>query len=174
MVTITLNGQAVEVAEGSTLLEAATAAGVNIPTLCYLKDLNCIGGPGPGGGVQHRRCRGHGRAHRHPAGSRGASGEPAGHHGRPSGALRHLRAPGHLRPALPFQHLQPAGCRRGPAGAGAVGCHLPAAARQQQVHQVHALRGHLRQGAALRRVAARCAASASPTAPRAPLPPATT
>ena len=31
MVTITLNGQAVEVAEGSTLLEAATAAGVNIP-----------------------------------------------------------------------------------------------------------------------------------------------
>ena len=43
MVTITLNGQAVEVAEGSTLLEAATAAGVNIPTLCYLKDLNCIG-----------------------------------------------------------------------------------------------------------------------------------
>ena len=27
MVTITLNGQAVEVAEGSTLLEAATAAG---------------------------------------------------------------------------------------------------------------------------------------------------
>ena len=43
MVTITLNGQAVEVAEGSTLLEAATAAGVIIPTLCYLKDLNCIG-----------------------------------------------------------------------------------------------------------------------------------
>lgn len=31
MVTITLNGQAVEVAEGSTLLEAATAAGVIIP-----------------------------------------------------------------------------------------------------------------------------------------------
>lgn len=43
MVAITLNGRAVEVAEGSTLLEAATAAGVNIPTLCYLKDLNCIG-----------------------------------------------------------------------------------------------------------------------------------
>ena len=43
MVTITLNGQAVEVAEGSTLLEAAVATGVNIPTLCYLKDLNCIG-----------------------------------------------------------------------------------------------------------------------------------
>ena len=35
MVTITLNGRAVEVAEGSTLLEAAVAMGVNIPTLCY-------------------------------------------------------------------------------------------------------------------------------------------
>lgn len=43
MVTIELNGRAVEVSEGATLLEAATAAGVDIPTLCYLKDLNCIG-----------------------------------------------------------------------------------------------------------------------------------
>ncbi|MFR5092291.1 MAG: 2Fe-2S iron-sulfur cluster-binding protein [Adlercreutzia equolifaciens] len=43
MVTITVNGQAVEVSEGSTVLEAAAAAGVRIPTLCYLKDLNCIG-----------------------------------------------------------------------------------------------------------------------------------
>ncbi len=43
MVTITVNGQAVEAPEGATVLEAATAAGVRIPTLCYLKDLNCIG-----------------------------------------------------------------------------------------------------------------------------------
>lgn len=43
MVTITLNGQTVEAPEGATVLEAATAAGVRIPTLCYLKDLNCIG-----------------------------------------------------------------------------------------------------------------------------------
>ena len=41
MVTITVNGQAVEAPEGATVLEAATAAGVRIPTLCYLKDLNC-------------------------------------------------------------------------------------------------------------------------------------
>ena len=38
------------------------------------------------------------------------------------------------------------------ARAGALGRRLPAAARQQQVHQVHALRGHLREGAALRGV----------------------
>ena len=43
MVAITLNGRAVEAPEGTTVLEAATAAGVQIPTLCYLKDLNCIG-----------------------------------------------------------------------------------------------------------------------------------
>ena len=43
MVTITINGQAVEAPEGTSVLDAATAAGVTIPTLCYLKDLNCIG-----------------------------------------------------------------------------------------------------------------------------------
>lgn len=43
MVSITLNDAQVEVPEGATLLEAAAQAGVAIPTLCYLKDLNCIG-----------------------------------------------------------------------------------------------------------------------------------
>ena len=43
MVTITINGLAVEAPEGTSVLDAATAAGVTIPTLCYLKDLNCIG-----------------------------------------------------------------------------------------------------------------------------------
>lgn len=43
MVAITLNGRAVEAPEGTSVLDAATAAGVTIPTLCYLKDLNCIG-----------------------------------------------------------------------------------------------------------------------------------
>ena len=43
MVTITINGQAVEAPEGTSVLDAATAAGVTIPTLCYLKDLNRIG-----------------------------------------------------------------------------------------------------------------------------------
>ena len=73
------------------MLEAATAAGVQIPTLCYLKDLNCIGscrvclvdveGEGACGLLQHRRARGHGGAHRHAAGSSGPTGESAGHHG---------------------------------------------------------------------------------------------
>ena len=43
MVNITVNGAAVQVPEGTTILNAAKAAGVDIPHLCYLKDLNEIG-----------------------------------------------------------------------------------------------------------------------------------
>ncbi|NHM16596.1 2Fe-2S iron-sulfur cluster binding domain-containing protein [Eggerthellaceae bacterium zg-887] len=43
MVTITLNGRPVEAPAGTMLVDAAAQAGVNIPTLCYLKGLNCIG-----------------------------------------------------------------------------------------------------------------------------------
>lgn len=43
MVNIKINGIAVSVAKGSTILEAARAAGVEIPTLCFLKDINEIG-----------------------------------------------------------------------------------------------------------------------------------
>ena len=43
MVNITINGKPVQAPEGSTILEAAKAAGFMIPTLCYLKDINEIG-----------------------------------------------------------------------------------------------------------------------------------
>jgi len=43
MVTISLDGREVQAAEGTKLVDAAAAAGVSIPTLCYLKGLNCIG-----------------------------------------------------------------------------------------------------------------------------------
>ncbi len=43
MVNIKINGVDYSVAEGSTILEAARAAGIRIPTLCYLKDINAIG-----------------------------------------------------------------------------------------------------------------------------------
>ena len=43
MVNIVINGNAVSVPEGSTILEAARIAKVHIPHLCYLKDLNEIG-----------------------------------------------------------------------------------------------------------------------------------
>ncbi|MFC1976843.1 FAD-dependent oxidoreductase [Chloroflexota bacterium] len=39
MVTVTINGQRVEVSEGMTVLEAAREAGIYIPTLCYHPDL---------------------------------------------------------------------------------------------------------------------------------------
>ena len=43
MVNVTINGERYSVPAGSTILEAARYAGVHIPTLCYLKDINEIG-----------------------------------------------------------------------------------------------------------------------------------
>lgn len=43
MVKLTINGVKVRVPEGTTILEAALQAGIKIPTLCYLKELNEIG-----------------------------------------------------------------------------------------------------------------------------------
>ncbi len=43
MVNVIINGKSVSVPEGSTILEAARIAGIKIPTLCYLKDINAIG-----------------------------------------------------------------------------------------------------------------------------------
>lgn len=40
MVKITIDGIQMEVPKGTTILEAARNAGIKIPTLCYLKDLN--------------------------------------------------------------------------------------------------------------------------------------
>jgi NADP-reducing hydrogenase subunit HndD len=42
-VKVKVNGREIEVPENYTVLEAARAAKVNIPTLCYLKDINEIG-----------------------------------------------------------------------------------------------------------------------------------
>lgn len=42
-VNIKINGMQVSVPAGSTILEAARLAGIEIPTLCYLKDINEIG-----------------------------------------------------------------------------------------------------------------------------------
>ena len=43
MVKVTIDGVQVEVPKGSTVLEAAWAANIDIPTLCYLKGINEIG-----------------------------------------------------------------------------------------------------------------------------------
>lgn len=43
MLHLKINGLPVEAPEGSTVLEAAVQNGINIPTLCYLKDCNMIG-----------------------------------------------------------------------------------------------------------------------------------
>ena len=43
MVNVKVNGIAVSVPKGSTILEAARVAGVEIPTLCYMKEINEIG-----------------------------------------------------------------------------------------------------------------------------------
>ncbi len=43
MVNLKINGIPVSVPEGSTILEAAKLANIQIPTLCYLKDVQCVG-----------------------------------------------------------------------------------------------------------------------------------
>ncbi len=43
MVNIKINGMALSVPQGSTILEAARYAGIEIPTLCYMKEINAIG-----------------------------------------------------------------------------------------------------------------------------------
>ncbi len=43
LINLTIDGVSVDVPAGTTVLEAAKKAGINIPTLCYLKDINQIG-----------------------------------------------------------------------------------------------------------------------------------
>ncbi|NLL56209.1 MAG: 2Fe-2S iron-sulfur cluster binding domain-containing protein [Clostridiales bacterium] len=43
MINVKINGQAVSVPEGTTILDAAKKIGIKIPTLCYLRDINAIG-----------------------------------------------------------------------------------------------------------------------------------
>lgn len=43
MIKVVINGKEYSVEKGSTVLEAAKAANIDIPTLCYLKDINEIG-----------------------------------------------------------------------------------------------------------------------------------
>lgn len=43
MVKLKINGIPVEAEEGTTIIEAARLAGIDIPSLCYLKEINCIG-----------------------------------------------------------------------------------------------------------------------------------
>ena len=43
MVNLKINGIPVQAEEGSTIIEAARKANIDIPSLCYLKDINCIG-----------------------------------------------------------------------------------------------------------------------------------
>jgi NADH dehydrogenase/NADH:ubiquinone oxidoreductase subunit G len=42
-VKLTIDGKEVEVNEGITVLQAAKQIGIDIPTLCFLKDINEMG-----------------------------------------------------------------------------------------------------------------------------------
>ena len=42
-INLKINGMPVTAPKGSTILEAANIAGIKIPTLCFLKDINAIG-----------------------------------------------------------------------------------------------------------------------------------
>ena len=43
MINLTIDGQKVTVPKGTTILDAAKKAGIDIPTLCFLKDINEVG-----------------------------------------------------------------------------------------------------------------------------------
>ena len=43
LVNLKINGKNVQVPAGTTILDAAKKAGIKIPTLCYLRDINAIG-----------------------------------------------------------------------------------------------------------------------------------
>ena len=43
MIKLTIDGKEVEVKKGTTILEAAKKANIDIPTLCFLKEINEIG-----------------------------------------------------------------------------------------------------------------------------------
>ena len=43
MVNLKINGIAVTVPEGTTILQAARKAHIEIPTLSFLKDVSCVG-----------------------------------------------------------------------------------------------------------------------------------
>ena len=43
LVTLTIDGESVKVKEGTTILQAAKKVGIDIPTLCFLKDINEVG-----------------------------------------------------------------------------------------------------------------------------------
>ncbi len=43
MINLKINGIPVSVPEGTTILEASRKAHIEIPTLCFLKDVNCVG-----------------------------------------------------------------------------------------------------------------------------------
>ena len=80
MVHLTIDGVPVSVEEGTTVLKAAHAAGIKIPTLCWLKDINEIGAAAvcvvdvgarvAGGGLRDASIRRHGRPRRTPRSAR--------------------------------------------------------------------------------------------------------
>ena len=43
MIKLTINGQKVQAKEGDTILQAAKASGIHIPTLCYLENYAPLG-----------------------------------------------------------------------------------------------------------------------------------
>jgi len=45
-VHLKINGKSLQTAKGSTILQACKQAGINVPTLCYLENINAEGACG--------------------------------------------------------------------------------------------------------------------------------
>ena len=89
MVTVKINGRDYEVPAGSKIIDAARIAKIDIPTLCYLKDVNEIGacrlclvevkGARSDGCLRYRGNGRHGDQNEHPQGHGFQKDQPGTH-----------------------------------------------------------------------------------------------
>ena len=161
MVNLTINSIPVTVPEGTTILDAAASVDIEIPSLCYLKELNeisacrvcCVEVEGEGKLVPS--CNNvvrEGmviRTNSPRALERAASIWSL--FSRSTTTSAHLYPLGHLPAAEDCKRYGHSGCflphRPCTRQKGRLDDHVPALPRCKQVHQVHALHSGMRQGA---------------------------
>lgn len=114
MVTLTIDNKQVSVPAGTTILDAARAVDIHIPTLCYLREINEVAScrvcavEVEGVDKLATACNtlveeGHGGPHQYPAGPSDPEDQCGAHPVPARGPLRHLRAQRQLLPPGPVQ-----------------------------------------------------------------------
>ncbi len=161
MVNLTINSIPVTVPEGTTILDAAASVDIEIPSLCYLKELNeisacrvcCVEVEGEGKLVPRATTL---------CVKAWSSAPILRVHSRRAASIWSLSSRSTTTSARPVSARAPASCRRLQTiwafwvfptpptlhrGKRPTDDHVPALPRCKQVHQVHALHSGMRQGA---------------------------